>query len=346
MATSRLRVAMVGAGHISRQHGPAWLASPDAELVAVCDQDAARAESRARAWGVGSVYTDAAEMLRQERPDALDVVTRPETHTALVTLAAQAGCHVLCQKPLAATLDEARAMVETCERAGVRFMVMEMWRWLPWWRELRAQLDAGTIGPAHYLRVVGARHMLRRARPVSDTQPYVADMPKLIIYEMMIHWIDASRYLMGEIASVCARTAHLNPAVAGEDAALVVLGHTGGATSALDGSWAVPAEPPPWPSTREGDVVVEGRDGVLHFSPANGDLRLTTADGSRVVASYPNVEAGFQRAFDSCIGHFARRVRAGEPFESPASDNLRTLAATFAAYESAAAGQAVAPDTG
>jgi len=322
MADAKLRVAMIGAGHISRQHGPAWLASPVAELVALCDQDAERAQAH-----------------------AVDVVTRPEAHAALVTMAARAGCHVLCQKPLAATLDEARAMVATCDRANVRFMVAEMWRWLPWFRELHAQLGAGTIGPAHSMRVIGARHMLRRARPVSDTQPYMADMPKLIIYEMIIHWIDAARYLIGEIASVYARTARLNPAVAGEDAALVVLGHMSGATSSLDGSWASPAEPPPWPSDREGDIVVEGRDGVLHFSPGSGDLRLTTADGSRVVARHPDIEAGFQRAFDACIGHFVRCVRSGDPFESPASDNLRTLAATFAAYESAATRQAVALPT-
>ena len=73
----RLRVCMVGTGFISYQHGPAWRASDDAELVAVCDQDVARAQARAEAWGVPHVYTDAATMLREQQPDAVDIVTRP-----------------------------------------------------------------------------------------------------------------------------------------------------------------------------------------------------------------------------------------------------------------------------
>jgi predicted dehydrogenase len=179
---------------------------------------------------------------------------------------------------------------------------------------------------------------MRRERPVNDSQPYFADMPKLIVYEMMIHWIDAARSLLGEVDSVYARMAHLNPAIVGEDFALVVLTH-GDATTVMDGSWGTPVEPPG--GTREGDIVLEGLEGQLHFAPRGGELRLTTRSSSDVVATFPDIAAGFQAAFNGCIHHFASAVRNGAAFESSAADNLKTLGATFAAYESARTGQVV-----
>jgi predicted dehydrogenase len=220
-------------------------------------------------------------------------------------------------------------------------MVTEMWRYLPWFREMGRRLDAGAIGAPQRLRFVGSRQAYRRQRPINDSQPYFADMPMLIVYEMMIHWIDTSRYLLGDVTSVYARLTHTNPAIVGEDGALVVLGHGAERTTAMDGSWATPAED--GLSTREGDVVLEGSEGQLHFAPAAAELRLTGAGGTEIVGRYPDTRAAFQQAFDGCVRHFARAVRAEEPFESSAADNLATLAATLAAYESARTGQVVAP---
>src|SRR3712207_4947037 len=95
-----VRAAIIGCGHISARHIPAWQASPDAELVAGCDLDRDRAEARAREFGVPRVYTDVADMLERGPLDCIDVATRPETHRALAELASSHGKHVLCQKPL------------------------------------------------------------------------------------------------------------------------------------------------------------------------------------------------------------------------------------------------------
>lgn len=333
-----LRAALIGAGHISAQHAPAWVASPDAEPVAICDLDRARAEQRqAQFAALGQpnvpIFVDFDEMLATVRPDCVDIATRPETHRILVERAAKAGVNVLCQKPLAATLAEARAIVEIAQGAGVRFMVTEMWRYLPWFRDMRRLLDDGAIGAAHYLRIVGPRRPLNRTRPVHPGQPYFADMPRLVVYEMNIHWIDCARFLLGEIETVYARAGRINPAIAGEDWAVLVFGHAGDGTTMMESSWATASdvsEP-----RREGDVLLEGTDGVLHFDPATLELRLGRLNGSiEVVTRYASLEGAFQSAFDGCIGHFAHAVRSGTAFESSGEDNLRTLAATFAAYES------------
>jgi len=340
-----LRVGLIGTGHISRQHAPGWAATLDATPVAICELDRARAESRReqlKSLGVSDVaiFSNVDEMLASGQIDCVDIATRPETHLPMVERAAKAGLHVLCQKPLAATLGEAERMVEICQAAGVRFMVMEMWRFLPWFRDLRRFLDAGEIGPAHYLRVIGSRRPLLRRRPVDANQPYFADMPRLVVYEMQIHWIDCARYLLGEVQSAYMRGGRLNPAIVGEDWAVVVLGHANAGTTLLESSRATPTDNPP--PRREGDVLLEGLEGALHFDPESLDLRLARLSGSvEVVAKYADVEDGFQSAFNAGIAHFAAAVRRGEPFESSAEDNLRTLATTFACYDSFEQGQVV-----
>ncbi len=337
MDGSILQVALVGAGHISAQHAPAWVASPDARLVAICDLDRNRAENRrAQLASLGhpdiAIYADVDRMLAEVRPDCVDLATRPETHRALVEKAAKAGCHVLCQKPLTATVAEANEMVRLCHEAGVRFMVAEMWRFLPWFRDLHRFLDAGAIGPAHYLRVIGPRHPLSRQRPVDPGQPYFADMPRLIVYEMYIHWIDCARFLLGEVESVYARAGRVNPVIVGEDWAALLLGHANDGTSLIESSWAAP--PTTLEPRREGDVLLEGANGALTFDAATLELRLARFGSVEVVARYDSLATAFQSAFDGCLGHFAAAVRHGQPFESPAEDNVRTLAVTLAVYDS------------
>src|SRR5262245_14527840 len=100
----KLRVALTGAGDISRQPPGARREVGAAEVVAICARDRSRADSRARQFGIPATYSDAASMLERERPDAVDVATTRETHVPLTLLAAEHGAHVLCQKPLAPTL--------------------------------------------------------------------------------------------------------------------------------------------------------------------------------------------------------------------------------------------------
>jgi predicted dehydrogenase len=328
-----IRAGLIGCGFISQQHIPAWQASPDAELVALCDLDLARAEERARQFGISRVYDSVEAMLDAEQLDAVDIATRPETHKPLSTLAAERGAHVLCQKPLAATMAEGRDIAASVARTGQRFMVLEMWRHLPALRDLKGYLDAGLIGPVHSLRLLGHRRPMSREYPVNPDQPYFADMPRLLIYEMMIHYIDGVRYLMGEVGSVYARAARVNPLIAGEDHALVVFEHQDSSYSSIDCSWASPSDRRPKMGT--GDMLIEGRDGSLHLDPFDAELRHVTLDGTvTVLKSYEGAPNAYQAAFDSCIGDFASSLRYGRAFQSPASDNLRTLAATLASYES------------
>ena len=341
-----LRAALIGCGHISVRHLPAWQATPDAELVAVCDLDLARASARAREFGIPKAYENVEAMLDAEQLDCVDIATHDVTHTSLVSLAAGRGLHVLCQKPLAPTVAEARAMVELAARAGVRFMVMEMWRHLKPVRDMKRYLDQGIIGSVYALRLLAPPRVLRRTRPIDDQQPYLADLPKLMVYDTYIHHIDGIRYLLGDVTSVYARMSRTNPAIVGEDRLFLVMGHASGATSSIDASWVVPIERKV--TLHLGDFLIEGVDGALHLDPYDAELRHVKHHGTTVLerydASSPSGAGPMgQGAFNSCIADFAAGVRHDRPFESSAEDNLKTLAITLASYESAARGTAVTP---
>lgn len=314
-----VRAGLIGCGFISQQHIPAWQASPDAELVAVCDANRARAEERAHRFGISTVYDDVETMLANEQLDCVDIATRPESHKALATLAAERNVNVLCQKPLAPTMAEGREIAAICARAGVRFMVLEMWRHLPVIRDLKRQLDAGLIGPVHSMRLLGHRRPMNRFAPVNPDQPYFAEMPKLLIYEMMIHYIDGIRYLMGDVGHVFARAARVNPLIEGDDHALVVFGHTSGAYSMVDCSWASPADRRP--KMGAGDMLLEGRDGSLHLdpfeTPSCGTSRWTAPSrcssgtrARRIRIRQPSIAASAtsQRRF-AMAGRSSRRAR-------------------------------------
>src|SRR5918998_1072439 len=119
-APAPLRGALIGCGFVSRFHLEGWARVPEALLVALCDLEPDRLR-RAGALAPGArLYDRAEELLSVERPDFVEICTRPESHRALVELAAWHGVHVLCQKPAAPDRGDLAAMIAACDRAGVR----------------------------------------------------------------------------------------------------------------------------------------------------------------------------------------------------------------------------------
>src|SRR5574341_730393 len=109
MAEKSFRVALLGCGFASEFHLKAWRMVPGAEVVALCDPDPAKGEARAREFEVKRTFESVAALLQDTEVDAYDVATPPETHRQVAEQLARAGKPVLCQKPLAMTLEDARA---------------------------------------------------------------------------------------------------------------------------------------------------------------------------------------------------------------------------------------------
>lgn len=331
-----LRGVLVGCGFFARNHMHGWADAAGAEIVAVCDLDPAKADDFARTFGARA-YTDAAAMLSAERPDFVDIATTVGSHRALVTLAARHARLVICQKPFADTLADARAMVSACEEAGAHLLVHENFRWQKPFRALHAALPR--IGAPHFLRL-----SFRHRWDVYANQPYLAEVADLALTDVGLHLFDVARFLVGDIASVHCRAQRLNPRVTGEDAFLASCGHVSGTVSSIECSFFSRRRPEPFPETL---VVVEGDTGTLALDL---DYRLTleTADGIETIDAEPPLPAWGERPWhavqDSVRALEAHAVDVLEGRAEPepsGAHNLETLAVTLAAIRSARTGQAV-----
>ena len=117
----------------------------------------------------------------------------------------------ICQKPFAPTYAEAVALVEPAERPACLFVVHENIRWAPWHREAKRLIDAGALGTLHSVAFRLRPGDGQGPRAYLDRQPYFQQMPRLLVYETAIHWIDTFRFLMGEVTAVYARAAADEP---------------------------------------------------------------------------------------------------------------------------------------
>lgn len=328
-AVPRLKAGIAGCGFFAQFHIDAWRRMPDVELVAAADPDLTRAGAAAP-----RAYASLGEMLDREQLDFVDIATRPETHFELFRQAAARRIPVICQKPMAPTLEDARAMGRLAEETGVRLMIHENWRWQPWYREARRRMAAGDIGAPITYRFRIRKRDGAGSEPYT-AQPYFRQMPRLLIHETMVHPIDTARFLFGNLATIAARTMRLNAAIAGEDFCQLLLTHESGLAGIADGNRFVDLAPDSPPL---GDAEFEGESGVLRVEP-NGDV----TQGGRLVWKN-EVRTGYRGdSVHATQRHFVDCLRSGAPFETSASDYLATFAAVEAAYQSAARGGAAVP---
>jgi D-apiose dehydrogenase len=340
--TANLLGVAVGAGYFSQFHYDAWQRTPGAALVAMCDRDEAKARAVAERFRVPRVYTDVAAMLDAERPHFIDIITPPDSHRELCALAAERGVHVMCQKALAPTLTDAVAIVSEAERAGVRLMVHDNFRFQPWHREMRRLIEAGTIGALQAISVRTRMGDGWAPDAYLSRQPYFRTMPQLLVFETGVHLIDVFRYLIG--ADVSYATAILrkrNPAIAGEDAGVLLLECEGGVTALWDAS-RYHESLASNPRYTFGEFLVEGERGALRLAET-GELTVHALGESPVAHPYVHHDRGF--AGDCCHGaiqHFVERLHDGRPFETEGRDYLHTLMVQDAVYRAAATRSVVA----
>ena len=334
------RGLLVGCGFFARNHMHGWAEAEGAEIVAVCDLDPAKAAEFAAAFGVAERFTDVDAALAHVRPDFVDVATTVRSHRALVEKAFAAGAAVVCQKPFAETLADARAMVAAAERARRPLIIHENFRWEAPIMALKSRLEAGEIGAPFFARI-----SFRHRWDVYAGQPYLATTERFAIMDVGLHLFDVARYLIGDVADVHCRTQSLRPGLAGEDAFLATLQHEGGAVSAVDCSFFSIEHPEPFPETL---IRIEGPDGTLELRK-DYRVALHRPGSVEVTDTEPPVPAWGDRPWhvvQASVASFERHVvevLAGRAAPQPSgAHNLVTLAVALAAYESAESGRTVA----
>jgi D-apiose dehydrogenase len=325
----RLRGAIIGCGYFAQFQLAAWKRMEDIELVAASDLDAARARAAAP-----HAYTDAAGMLDRERLDFVDIATRPASHLELVRLTLGRGIPTICQKPMASTWEEAREMARLAAESGVPLVIHENWRWQPWYREAKRLIESGAIGtPVSYCFRTRQRDGLGEA--AYARQPYFREMPRLLVYETVVHHIDTARFLFGPIESLYARIRRHNPAIRGEDCVMLILRHAAEVDGVIDGHRFVDPDPP---GPAMGEAWIDGDEAGLRI-----DARGEMFRGAEQIYT-PPAELGYKG--DSVFAtqrHFIDCLRAGVAAESNAAAYLETFAAVEAAYRSVAERREIRP---
>ncbi|QKV19108.1 Gfo/Idh/MocA family protein [Oricola thermophila] len=334
-----LSVAVIGAGYFAGFHVDAWLRNPDARLEAVADLDVEKARALLEAKGANGV--DAVDSLPSldARFDIIDIAAPPATHLSLIRQALPlANRAIICQKPFCNSLEDAREATRLAEEAGKLLIVHENFRFQPWYRVMRAELDAGRIGEPFQITFRLRPGDGQGADAYLSRQPYFQQMERFLIHETAIHWIDTFRYLMGEPKDVFADIRKLNPVIAGEDAGYFLYRYDDGRRAMFDGN-RLADHAADNPRLTMGECLAEGSEGAIMLD-GFGVLRFR----QRGAVEWQQIECDYDRRNfgGDCVYHLQRHVTdhllRGRQIENTAGDYLRNMEIEEALYRSAESG--------
>ncbi len=209
MTTIPIRVGVVGAG-IGEEYVAAFQRLPEAEVAALCARTHDRMDAVARKYGVARRYTDYVEMLANERLDVVVVATPNHLHHPITMAALHAGINVVCDKPLALDVRQAREMVQGARDAGVRHLVPFVWRFLPAAAYVKELVDSGFVGTPYH---INAQYLNLGWGDIHGPMRWYYDRAQAgsgALGNLGSHAIDLIHWWVGEFSRV---TAHLGTAV-------------------------------------------------------------------------------------------------------------------------------------
>ncbi len=335
-----MKILCIGAGYFAQFHLDAWQRLSQVHEIALCDTHESKASALSKRYRIASYYTDLQTALDQFQPDAIDIITPPSSHLSILESIVHLGRPIICQKPLAPTFDIALKIEQLIKNSNCRFMVHENFRFQPWHREIKKLIDHGAIGDHIYQVYFRSRQGDGWGREAYlENQPYYRDMPRLLVHETGVHFVDTFRYLLGEITSVAARLRRLNPLIRGEDAAIVYFEFQNRASAIWDANRynETTAEDPRYTF---GEMMVEGNGGTIRLR-GDGSITIQTLGNPEIPHPYYHERRGFA---GDCVyaaqKHFLDCISTDEPFETNIDEYMKTLRvqeAIYASHESHAA---------
>ncbi len=332
----RFKALIVGAGGMGRSWGQNLHDCDEVEIAGWVDIRPDAAADAATALGLADVYigSDLSAAMAETRPDFVVDVTVPEAHHDVTLAALAAGLPVLGEKPMATSMDQARAMVAAAEQAGTLYMVSQSRRYNAGLRALHG-LIAERTGPLGILNsdfYIGAHF-----------GGFRDEMASPLVLDMAIHTFDAARYLSGAdpIAVYCEE---FNPSWSwyrGNACATAIFEMTDGLRYTYRGSWCGEGRHTSW----EGEWRAVGPQGTATWDGEGAPKAETVVahDGfmSTMESRQGSVEEDMPSGIAGSLHDFVRALRTGSTPMGECHDNIKSLAMVFAAIESAATGRRV-----
>lgn len=349
---SKLKVGVIGAGSISELHMGSYKNNPDVIMHAVCDLNEQRARALADKYGFARVYTNIAEMMADTELEAVSICTWNNTHADLAVAALNAGKHVLVEKPLSTTVEEALKVQEAVRRTGKQVQVGYVRRHGANTQMLKQFIDNGDFGEIYYAKA----SCLRR---LGNPGGWFADKSRSgggPLIDLGVHMIDLCWYLMGrpKVKSVSGNTynklgnrsnvKNLNFYKAAdydaskntvEDMANAIVRFENGASLMVDVSFSLHA--------KENEVTVRlyGEKGGAEIEP---EITIVTEKYDTILNVTPQVNSlklNVTEAFQNQINHFVSCCLNGNTPDSSVDDGVEMMKILCGIYESAEQGKEI-----
>jgi predicted dehydrogenase len=342
----RIRIGVIGVGAAGRHHIMNYQVHPDADVVAIADPDAARLQEIGDKFGVSRRYPSGERMLQEGDLDVVSIVTPNKLHKPLTIAALEAGCHVLCEKPMAMSADEARQMLAVSRRVGKRLMVNFSYRFTEQSMALKRQIDAGALGEVYFARTVWHRRRglpglggwfgqkaLSGGGPLIDLGVHRLDLALWLMGYPMPVWVLGSTY--NAIGSGLARERGVEFDV--EDLAVGLVRFENGATLEIEASWAANIREAELMETRlfgtQGGLVQRNVDETYKFE---AEMYLER-DGSQFDVKLHS----YTQPVKSAMVHFVDSILNDTPHIATGEEGLVVMEILDALYESAERGQPI-----
>lgn len=339
-SASKIKVVLVGCGRMSQVWLNTVISVPDVEIVGLVDIVEEMAGTRATEYHLQNaiIGSDLSDILERTSPDVVLNCTVPDAHYGVVMEALRHGCHILSEKPMADTMEQAREMALAAQQAGKIFAVIQNRRYDRNIRRLRSLLASHTLG---LITTVNSDFYIG-----AHFEGFRQHMRHVLLLDMAIHTFDAARLLTGAdpISVYCKEW---NPTGSWYDhdaSAVAIFEMTNGIVYTYRGSWCASGAPTTWESdwriiAQNGSVTWDGGE---HFQ-----AQIVTEAGG-FISKYGDIAIPAYSPQDPIDGHagniheFFSCIRTGRQPETAASDNIKSLAMVLGAIESAETGKPVA----
>jgi predicted dehydrogenase len=344
---SKTKVCLLGAGFIADIHIEGYHRFvPDAEVVAVYARQQPKADAFAKKHGIARAFSDLDRAITESGCEVVDVCVPNFLHYRAVLAAARAGKHVIIEKPIALTLEEADEMIATCRAANRKLMYAEELCFAPKYERVRKLVQEGAIG-----KIFQMRQCEKHSGPHSDWFYDVNLSGGGALMDMGCHGIAWFRWMLGGRPRVLNVWAHMQNGILhkdrtrAEENSLCVVEFEGGAIGVAENSWAKQGG-------MDDRVEVYGSDGVVYADLFMGNSALTYSEkgygyamekaGSTKGWTFTIFEEVFNQGYPQELKDFIECVRHDKPPRVTGEDGRAVLEIMCAAYHSARTGQKVA----
>jgi myo-inositol 2-dehydrogenase / D-chiro-inositol 1-dehydrogenase len=339
-----IKVAVLGAGFISDIHLESYHRFiPEAEIVAVYARDAGKAAAFAEKYQIPSWYDDLSKAITESGCDVVDICLPNFLHARATLAAAAAGKHVIIEKPLAVTLEEADEMIEACRHHNVKLMYAEELCFAPKYERARQMVREGAVGEIYMLK-----QSEKHSGPHSDWFYDIKLSGGGVIMDMGCHALGWFRWMLGnaKVQSVYAtmRTVFHQGRTKGEDNSVIIVEFENGVTAVAENSWAKHGG-------MDDRCEIHGSAGVIYADLFMGNSALTYSRNGFGYAmekadttkgwSFAVAEEVFNQGYPHELKHFIECVRDDKQPLVTGEDGRAVLELIYAAYFSAGSGKKI-----